>query len=592
MGFFVAMAFSISLTQGLLALLCVLVLASPGSVGRHGAADARGATAPAADAWRDLASLRQHPLTPPFLTFAGLTLLSAAFSGNPGWSFWIARDLLRIATFYLVLLCTRDSRHAMRLWQAFLATLSLMAAYGLGQAYLCGTRPALVPAAWLSEVCTHAQRVRGPFSIYMTFGGVLFLGALFFLAYLANVPWRRAWWMLPGAVVTVAALAFTYSRNAWLGLAAGAFGLVLTAQRTLRIVAVLAAVLVGGSRRPAWTGGRARTIRREPGGSHPARPGGDVAIGSLHGRRPSPARRRPGGSPDLVSALPAPRGGPTEHRPSSQLRDSDRRGARTPGLHRLGLALGRLLPRGMEDPGRRRTGASMRRVLVCASLAGVAGFLVAGLFEHNFGDARGRDGRPLADGPAVDRGAGPGRVRGNRTPARRLGYRSDHVRGRCGRPARAATARVSVPRPRRVPRRRPLVRRDPRRARRPGGERPRRRGHRIPGRASESAAKRRIVGSSPEPSASTSAGIARGPNRESTRRAFQRQSSEDSGGIATSRSNEPCTLTGDQKSSRRRRRLVGRDGRPAPGPSLEPRRRARATGETLRGACRAARPRP
>jgi hypothetical protein len=27
------------------------------------------------------------------------------------------------------------------------------------------------------------------------------------------------------------------------------------------------------------------------------------------------------------------------------------------------------------------------RALVCASLAGVAGFLVAGLFEHNFGDA-------------------------------------------------------------------------------------------------------------------------------------------------------------------------------------------------------------
>jgi O-antigen ligase len=29
----------------------------------------------------------------------------------------------------------------------------------------------------------------------------------------------------------------------------------------------------------------------------------------------------------------------------------------------------------------------LSRALVCASLAGVAGFLVAGLFEHNFGDA-------------------------------------------------------------------------------------------------------------------------------------------------------------------------------------------------------------
>ena len=199
MGFFVAMACSISLTQGLLALLCVLALVPAGSDGRQAQREP-GRTRPAAGAWRDLASLRRHPLTPPFLTFAGLTLLSAAFSGNPGWSFWIARDLLRIATFYVVLVCTRDSRHAMRLWQAFLAALSLMAAYGLGQAYLCGSRPAAVPAAWLSEICTHAQRVRGPFSIYMTFGGVLFLGVLFFLAYLANVPWRRAWWMLPGAV--------------------------------------------------------------------------------------------------------------------------------------------------------------------------------------------------------------------------------------------------------------------------------------------------------------------------------------------------------------------------------------------------------
>ena len=37
----------------------------------------------------------------------------------------------------------------------------------------------------------------------------------------------------------------------------------------------------------------------------------------------------------------------------------------------------------------RRVGrdAPLGRALVCASLAGVAGFLVAGLFEHNFGDA-------------------------------------------------------------------------------------------------------------------------------------------------------------------------------------------------------------
>ena len=387
MGFFVALACSISVSQGLLALLCVLVLATPGVVGRPAGAKARAAVTPAAGPWSDLASLRRHPLTPPFLTFAGLTLLSAAFSGNPGWSFWIARDLLRIATFYLVLLCTRDSRHSVRLWQVFLATLSLMAAYGLGQAYLCGTRPATVPAVWLSEICTHAQRVRGPFSIYMTFGGVLFLGVLFFLAYLANVPWRHAWWMLPGAGLTVAALAFTYSRNAWLGLAAGASGLVLTARRTFRIVVVLVAVLALGAVAlpgPVAERGRSvvnledRTLRDRVAmwraglsmiAEHPllgVGPG-EVRTWYQHYRRPEAVRPSTG------------------HLHNSPIQVAAERGL--PALFVWVWLWVVFFREGWRILGRVGRELPIRRALVCASLAGVAGFLVAGLFEHNFGDA-------------------------------------------------------------------------------------------------------------------------------------------------------------------------------------------------------------
>ena len=358
MGFFVAMACSISLTQGLLALLCVLALLVPaGSAWTPGRIRDAGRSTPRLPARGETsASLRRHPLTPPFLTFAGLDAPVRGVLGQPGMELLDRagpasdRDLLPGPPVH----AGHSPRD--RLWQAFLAALSLMAAYGLGQAYLCGSRPTFMPTAWLSEICTHAQRVRGPFSIYMTFGGVLFLGVLFFLAYLANVPWRRAWWMLPGAVVTAAALAFTYSRNAWLGLAAGALGLVLTAQRTLRIVAVLAAVLaLGAVALPGPVAERARSVVNLE-DQYPARPGGDVAVGSLHGRRPSPARRRPWRGPDLVPALPAPRGGPAEHRPSPQLRDPDRRGARAPRPDRLGVALGRLLPRGVADPGPSRAG--------------------------------------------------------------------------------------------------------------------------------------------------------------------------------------------------------------------------------------------
>jgi O-antigen ligase len=262
-----------------------------------------------------------------------------------------------------------------------------MAAYGLGQAYLCGSRPAAVPAAWLSEICTHAQRVRGPFSIYMTFGGVLFLGVLFFLAYLANLPWRRAWWMLPGAGVTVAALAFTYSRNAWLGLAAGTLGLVLTAQRTLRIVAVLAVVLaVGAVALPGGVAERARsvvnledqTLRDRVAmwrsglsmiADHPllgVGPG-EVRTWYQHYRRPEAVRPSTGHLHNSAIQIAAERG--------------------LPALIAWLWLWVVFFREGWRILGRTDRESPMRRALVCASLAGAAGFLVAGLFEHNFGDS-------------------------------------------------------------------------------------------------------------------------------------------------------------------------------------------------------------
>jgi O-antigen ligase len=387
MAFFVAMAFSISLSQALLAVLCLLMLISPPSVTRPRAASASNPPPPTAEGWDDVASLRWHPLTRPFLVFAGLTLLSAGFSGNPGWSFWIARDLLRAATFGVVLLGTQDTRHAVRLWQAFLLTLTLMAVYGLSQAYLCGTRPAIVPAAWLLEICTHAQRVRGPFSIYMTFGGVLFLGLLIFLAYLANVPWRRAWWMLPGAAVALAALALTYSRNAWLGLVAGVLALALTARRIVPIAAVLAAALaVSAVAVPGAVAVRVRSIV-------------NLEDPTLRDRV---AMWRSGLS--MIADYPLLGVGPGEVRawyqhyrrpeairPSTgHLHNSPIQVAAERGLPALGAWLwfwAVFFREGWRILRRAGTDSPVGRALVCASLAGVAGFLVAGLFEHNFGDA-------------------------------------------------------------------------------------------------------------------------------------------------------------------------------------------------------------
>jgi O-antigen ligase len=239
----------------------------------------------------------------------------------------------------------------------------------------------------MSAICTHAQRVRGPFSIYMTFGGVLFLGVLFSLSYLANVRWRQAWRMLPAAVVTLAALAFTYSRNAWLGLAAGALGLVLTARKSLRIVAVLVTLLVlGAVTMPGPVNERARSVANLEDRTLQDRVAmwrsglsmiadhaflgvgpGEVRTWYQHYRRPEAIRPSTGHLHNSAIQIAAERGLP----------------ALVAWLwlwvvfFREGWSILARVPRE----------SGVQRALVCASLAGVVGFLVAGLFEHNFGDA-------------------------------------------------------------------------------------------------------------------------------------------------------------------------------------------------------------
>ena len=101
-GFFIAMAFSISATQILLAALGLL--APPWTSVPRGAGLTGGLREIVVRLWADTERLRRHPLTRPFLVFTALTLLSGALSGDPLWSLWIARDTIRIATVYLMLL--------------------------------------------------------------------------------------------------------------------------------------------------------------------------------------------------------------------------------------------------------------------------------------------------------------------------------------------------------------------------------------------------------------------------------------------------------------------------------------------------------
>ena len=380
-AFFMALAVSVSAVQILQTVLLVLMPSWRGA-GRAGGVRAGGGAT-----WTEFAPLRRHPLTRPFLLLTALTVLSAATSGNPGWSLWIARDVLRITVFYLVLWYVRDGDHAHRVWSGFLVTLSLMAGYGLSQAWLCRVQPSAVPGAWLAAICTNPDRVRGPFSIYMTFGDVLMLGALFFLAYLANVPARPVWWMAVAAPVTISSLAATYARHAWIGLATGLLILIPTSRRRVGIGLALLLVAVPGTimvpqtirhriqsiidlhdvtirdRLAMWHSGLLMIY------DHPL-----LGVGPGQVRAWYPAYRRP------EAVRPS-----TGHLHSSPIHLAAERGLPALAIWAwIWVVFFREGGRIWRQLGRDRL---RERALVCASLSGVAAFLASGLFQHTFGDA-------------------------------------------------------------------------------------------------------------------------------------------------------------------------------------------------------------
>jgi O-antigen ligase len=375
--FFMALAVSISASQILQAALVALmsVRATP----EHGLGIRRAR-------WTDFAPLRRHPLTGPFLVFTGLTVLAALHSGNPGRSLWIARDTLRITVFYLALWYVRDAAHADTLWRGFLGVLTLMAGYGLAQAWSCRARPQVLPAAWLAQACTHPHRIRGPFSIYMTFADVLMLGALVCLAALATLPWRRTWWMGPATGLIGVALTATGARHAWVGLAVGVLVLGMTARRlVLASTGLLLVILVAVGATPAPVRHRVQsivdlqdvTVRDRlamwRSGVQMIRDHLLLGVGPGQVRAWYPSYRRP------EAVRPS-----TGHLHSSPIQIAAERGLPALAVWLwLWIVFFREGRHVLRELGEAR---SEGRALVCGSLAAVAGFLVAGLFQHSFGD--------------------------------------------------------------------------------------------------------------------------------------------------------------------------------------------------------------
>jgi O-antigen ligase len=160
-------------------------------------------------AWR-LGALRGRPLARPLLAplvlFAAASLVSAVFSLDPVQSF---DKLPRLAVLLLVPLAAAlmDREWWPRLVAALAIVTTTLAVWGIVQ-YMQGANDL-------------SHRIQGPLSHYMLYAGWLLLGVCVVLAELLLNHARRLWLLLPPALLGPVALLLSFTRNAWVGLAAG-----------------------------------------------------------------------------------------------------------------------------------------------------------------------------------------------------------------------------------------------------------------------------------------------------------------------------------------------------------------------------------
>ena len=332
------------------------------------------------------------PLRWPLLAFAALTLASALASDHPRAALVESKQLLSIPIFVAAVNGFRDGDDVRRALRWLFVVTGLVSFHGIVQVWACNTQVALPEwAAWMLRVKLDACRAsplfraKGFFSIYMTLGGSLLIVLALMLARVATVA-PRAWGLeIVTAVPAAIALALTYVRNAWLGLGA----------------AVL--VVSGLTRRYAWLGGLLIVAAAALAVPSPVR---HRALSIVDPADPTSRERlyfweagwRMVKDAPLLGLGP---GGVKRHYP--EYRDPAARRPSTGHLHNnvvqiaaergvLGLAAWTSLwvaffVQAGRVSARVPAARAGDRALAAGSVAAVAGFLVAGLFEYNFGDS-------------------------------------------------------------------------------------------------------------------------------------------------------------------------------------------------------------
>jgi putative inorganic carbon (hco3(-)) transporter len=297
--------------------------------------------------------------------YAAWTLVSAAFSRNPTESFI---DCKQLVLFLMVPMAARLCRG-----ERAMTTLSVIIAFGAVGAIIG------VIQATMFGYDNLSKRPDGSLSLYMTYSGIIMLVLCATVARLLFYSQQRIWPAVALPALAIA-LALTLTRNAWLGAAAG-IGILLGIQRKMLLVVVpLIAVLIVAV--------GPQSLR-------------DRALSSFTGSDPATRDRLAmlQMGPRIIADHPLTGVGPDQithvyeqYRPPTAVNKNN------PHLHNvpLQIAAERGIPAlllwllfialALRDLWR-QTQQGPARAVAAAGLAAITAMLVAGMFEHNFGDS-------------------------------------------------------------------------------------------------------------------------------------------------------------------------------------------------------------
>lgn len=301
----------------------------------------------------------------PLAVYAGATLVSAAFSGDPRTSFLDCKQLVLFLIVPLTYRLATGSRGAT------LATVVISCA---GASALFG-----IFQYGILHYDQLSQRPQGSLGHYMTYSGLLMLVIAVALARILFLNYGRTWaaLVMPALAVSVA---LTSTRSAEVGVcAAAALLFALKDFRLFAVVPVIAAIFFAFAPVPVTQRFVSMFDAKDP--TRVDR------IAMLHeGERMIAAHPLTGVGPNMVEKLyPDYRGQDAVNKINPHLHNNPLQIAAERGLPALAIWLWFVVALVRDLWSRFRSGH--QRFLAAAALAAVTALLTAGLFEYNFGDS-------------------------------------------------------------------------------------------------------------------------------------------------------------------------------------------------------------